>query len=234
MRIVASVGSTNAELKRLARDGAAHGTALFARRQTDGRGRLGRAWAGGEGNVHLSVLVRPRGWPIARAPLACLAAAVATCEAVGRGCVIKWPNDVLAPDGRKVAGVLAEVEGDGGVVSALIIGVGVNVVTAPPLPSAACLAELGEPPDAVALAEAIAAGTLRWCASLDCAPVGVLGRWRELSGTLGRRVRIGGIEGIADDIDADGALIVRTDDGARRRIVAGDVEMVAGMGGTAR
>lgn len=221
--------STNELLAAMAAEGAAHGTVVLADHQSEGRGRLGRRWESPPGaNVMLSVLLRPR-MRIERVPLVCLAAAVAVAEACGGGCAIKWPNDVLAPDGRKLAGILAEAEGDGsGWARHVIVGIGVNANAAPELPTATRLsAVLGRPVDRDALAEAVVSGVMRWVGALECGTVGVLARWRELSCTLGHRVRVGGVEGVAVDLDLDGALRVRDDEGTERRVVAGDVEMVA-------
>lgn len=222
--VVDVTGSTNADLAALGRAGAPHGSALVALRQTSGRGRLGRIWASGEGNLHLSILVRPA-FALDRVPLICLAAAVAVADAVGNGVAIKWPNDVLAPDGRKVAGILAEVDADGRNVRHVIVGIGINVAFAP-IAGAACLAELGVAPDLAELAARIVRGVLDHTAALAADPARVLDAWRARSATIGRRVRIGAIEGDAVDVAADGALIVRTAAGTQR-VLTGDVEMVA-------
>lgn len=220
---VAEAGSTNADLAERGRAGAPHGSALVADRQTGGRGRLGRVWESGDGNLALSVLVRPL-FALDRVPLICLAAAVTVCEALGEPFRIKWPNDVLAPDGRKVAGILAEVDADGTIVRHVVVGIGVNLVSAP-LPTAACVGEYADPPDRMHLAERIVAGIVARTAILAADPSRVLDEWRSRSHTLGQRVRIGDIEGQAVDIGADGALIVRTTSGTHP-ILAGDVEMI--------
>lgn len=222
LRHAREVDSTNAVVKRWGADGEPHGTALYADVQTRGRGRRGRSWDSQSGNLHLSVLLRPR-LPLAQVPLLCLAAAVAVVEALpGLGLGIKWPNDVLAPDGRKLAGILAELELRNGRVDYVVVGIGVDVRTAP-LPTATSLRELGVEVPVAQLAEAVTAGLLRACAALESdGAEAVLSPWRQHAHTLGRRVRVGAVEGIARDIDASGALVLN--DG--QRILAGDVEMI--------
>lgn len=223
---VPETGSTNADLAALAADGAPHGTALLADRQTAGRGRMGRTWEAPEGAaVLLSVLLRPDVAP-ARVPLISLAAAVATADACGPSYRIKWPNDVLAPDGRKVAGILAEMEVRGGRVRHVIVGVGINVGAAPPLQTATSLAEWGAPPHRAELAARLVRGVLDQATSVAAHPGSLLDRWRARAHTLGRQVSVAGVTGVAEDIDEDGALVVRDSDGGRRRVLAGDVQMV--------
>ena len=228
MRLVlATTTSTNDELRRLAQDGAPHGAAVVAEHQSAGRGRLGRVWEAPPGSaVLLSVLIR-RPLPAGKVPLLCLGAAVATARAAGAHYRIKWPNDVLAPDGRKVAGILAEAEWGSGELSYAILGIGVNVSAAPPLDTAACLEEIGGPCDRLALVERIVEGVLAEAARIETEPASMLDEWRSRSATLGRVVRIGEVVGTAVDIDPDGALRVLGDDGREVRVLTGDVEMVA-------
>lgn len=218
--------STNDHLRHLAAQGAPHGTAVLARAQTQGRGRLGRSWLTVPGQaVLLSVLVR-RPLPSARVPLLTLAAAVAVAETVD-GLGIKWPNDLLAPDGRKVCGILAEAEFDRGKLGHGVVGIGLNVTGAPDLDTATCLARAF--PDRrferVALADQITRGLLALVDVLATDPDAVLERWRARSVTLGRSVRVGAVEGIAEDVAPSGALQVRTAAGLEP-ILAGDVELV--------
>lgn len=221
---VATTGSTNADLRRMAEEGAAHGTALLADAQTEGRGRMGRAWEAPPGAaVLLSVLLRPVLAP-RQVPLLCLGAAVATAEACP-DLRIKWPNDLLGPDGRKVAGILAEMELEHGRVRYVVVGIGLNLTAAPPLPTAAPLSDYAAPPDRVELAKRLAEGVLEVSDELRRGPDGVLRRWRSLAATLGRQVQVGEVRGVAEDVDEDGALLVRTPQG-RRRVLAGDVRMV--------
>lgn len=133
LRIVEETGSTNDDVLELGRIGAPHGTAVFARRQTAGRGRRGHAWSSEAGRgVFLSVLLRPAVAPAlwAGLPAAC---GVAVAEALGAFGVsdvrLKWPNDVVLRD-RKLAGILVESSGD-----FAVAGVGVNLVAPEVLPA---------------------------------------------------------------------------------------------------
>ena len=103
-----SIGSTNDEAKRLARDGAAEGTLVWALEQTAGRGRRGRAWSSPRGNLYLSLILRPD-CPVGSAAQLGFVAALAVGDALRailprvERLAYKWPNDVLI-DGRKIAG----------------------------------------------------------------------------------------------------------------------------------
>lgn len=123
--------STNLELRRMAAEGADEGAAVWAARQTAGRGRLGRSFSSPEGGVYLSLLLRQNVQP-ERDLLLTPAAAVAAARAVERCCAlrcgIKWPNDLLA-GGRKLCGILTENFYAHGK-RFLAIGIGVNLNTA--------------------------------------------------------------------------------------------------------
>jgi BirA family biotin operon repressor/biotin-[acetyl-CoA-carboxylase] ligase len=225
IRFVEVTGSTNADLKALADQGAPAGTTLVAGTQTAGRGRLGRTWEMAPGaGLALSILLRPA-LSLDRAPLANLAAAVATAEVCGPEYRIKWPNDVLGLDGSKVAGILAEVEADGSAVRWIVVGLGINVSDAPvAYPHAGALEQIdGRPRDHARLAAEIAAGVLHAVDRLTRVPGEILGVWRARSATLGARVQVGEIRGVAIGLDPDGALRVRDDQGAEHRIVSGDL-----------
>lgn len=143
--VTASTGSTNADLLDRARAGAAEGSVVVAGEQTAGRGRLGRAWVSAPGTgLWFSVLVRMA--PDPQRGLLPLLAGVAVAEAVRRHGVpaaLKWPNDVVidgdaldgSPGPRKLAGILAETDGE----DAVVIGIGVNIsqtVEQLPIPTA--------------------------------------------------------------------------------------------------
>lgn len=223
---LAEATSTNDHLRDLASRGAPAGLAVLADHQSAGRGRLGRAWLTGDG-LALSVLLRPR-VPAEQLGLLCLGAAVAIAERLTPLVRIKWPNDLVAVDGRKLGGLLAEAEWSAGALAFVVIGVGLNLSAAPSDLPAASLYELdGVARDRVALAEVLAADVLSVSADVERAPGSVLDRWRSLAHTLGRDVQIGDVRGVAEDVDATGALCVRTRAGALTRVLSGDVVMVA-------
>lgn len=176
------------------------GTVVVAEHQTAGRGRLGRRWEAPPGSALLA------SWVMPFHELAPLAAGVASAQACGDGVRLKWPNDLLL-DGRKLGGILVERTGP-----RCVVGTGINLHWAPP--GAAMLGV-----DREELIVRMGAELTRWFAAE--APL-ILGAWRERSDTLGRRVRVQlsgeTFEGVAEDIAADGTLIV---DG--RPFAAGDV-----------
>ncbi|WP_227130831.1 biotin--[acetyl-CoA-carboxylase] ligase [Halorubellus salinus] len=226
-----SVGSTNDRARELAADGE-RDVAVVAAEQTGSRGRLDREWTAPRGGVWTSILVRPD-VPPAQVPVFTLAAAVATANAAREAGVdagIKWPNDVLVPDGdggtRKLSGILTEMEGEADRVSWLVVGIGANVdIPERELPAGATsVAMEGGVADRRAFVQRVLEGFHDLVSGdLDA----VLPAWRERSLTLGQRVRVetpgGVVEGVARDVEFPGALLVETDDGVER-VTAGDCE----------
>ncbi len=124
-----SLGSTNDHLSRMAEEGAPEYTAVLAQRQTHGKGRSGRGWWSPEGNLHLSILLRPM-IRAARLPRVSILASLALSRAVDDGSgrfKLKWPNDLLL-DGRKMAGILPAARTEGDKVAWVVTGFGVNMV----------------------------------------------------------------------------------------------------------
>ncbi len=125
-----SLGSTNDEAWRLARDGAPHGSVIHADEQTAGRGRLARTWFSPPGNLYVSIVLRPE-MPPARTPELSFVAAIAVADTVAALLPkrlrphLKWPNDVLV-EGAKISGILLESDND-----VAILGIGLNVLEAP-------------------------------------------------------------------------------------------------------
>lgn len=223
--------STNTLAFQLGMDAAPGGTVVVTDHQTVGRGRLGRLWESPPGqNLTFSLLLRPS-LPPQEAPLICLAAAVAVAEVLDAR--IKWPNDVLDGQGRKLCGILAEVHADMDRLHFLVLGVGVNVnqVDFPPeLPDAASLATTRGPQDRAALLGQLIEAIEDAAAMVGAHTPLLLDRWRARSWTLGRRVRVAeaGLEGEAVDLRDDGALLISTPEGLRP-VLAGDVTLVAGL-----
>ena len=229
----ATTDSTMEVAHRLGAAGEPEGSAVFAEAQSKGRGRLGRTWMSPAGQgIYVSVIVRPA-LAIASAPLLTLLAAVAVVEAIrestGLAAQIKWPNDVLLGE-RKVAGILTEVTAELNRIHAAIIGIGLNVHTAraalPRFATSLAIAR-GEPCDRLAVARALLTALDRWYDLLlrqGGAPI--VQAWRAASMTLGRRVRVAchdrAVDGEAMGIDAEGALLVRTDQGRVESVTAGE------------
>jgi BirA family transcriptional regulator, biotin operon repressor / biotin---[acetyl-CoA-carboxylase] ligase len=236
VRRVARTTSTQDQARRAAARGEADRLCIVAAEQTAGRGRQGRAWVAPPGTALLcSVFVRCRADRLPGVPFA---AGVAVADAVGSLTTLsprlKWPNDVLA-GGRKLAGVLVEVEGgrDSQDRLAVIIGLGLNR-TVPVFREGAVAVSLHElvadPPALDALLQA-------WLVALDerleqlkhAGVATTLDEWRRRAAGLGDSVvaEAGGrtVEGIAEDVDSSGALLVRGADGAVHRLVAGDVHL---------
>ncbi len=137
-------GSTNDDARDLAIAGAAEGTVVLAREQTKGRGRLGRTWASPDGGVYTSVVLRPE-VELPDAVVLPLVVGLGVGRALDRfgvDALLKWPNDLLSPDGRKLAGVLLEGLSEGWRVTWVVAGVGVNVRETPAGTPAVSLDEL--------------------------------------------------------------------------------------------
>ena len=229
LHVLPRVDSTNRLARDLGLQGAPEGTAILASEQTAGRGRRGRSFASPPGGVYLSCVLRPRLAP-APATRCTLLAALAVCEALegfGLHPEIKWPNDVLLPEG-KVAGILLEMVAREDQVDFLVLGMGINVCQAPPGVGAAAVwaagARVGRAEVARALLQRLDAD---YGALMDGGWDQLLDAWRRRSRTLGSWVRVDladgpPIEGVAKDVQEDGALLVEC--GGRTLVVyAGDV-----------
>lgn len=242
--VVASTGSTNADLLTAAADGAADRTVLIAGAQTAGRGRRNREWVSPPGaGLYLSVLLRPAAVPAARFGTLGMVAGLALLHAAEQagvsGATLKWPNDLLV-GGTKCAGVLSEVTHDGST-QAAVVGVGLNVnplgadVPAGPgsLPAGSLAEQGAKVTDRTELASAwlraFAEMESTWRAAAgDVEGSGVLAGYREACGSLGQRVRAelpdgSARVGVAVDVDAEGKLSIKQDDGVRHALSAGDV-----------
>lgn len=227
-----TIASTQDELRHLAEFDAPEGTVVVADHQTRGRGRHGREWLDEPGaNLLFSVLLRPR-IPAAHVPrlslLSAVAAADALTSATGVTVGIRWPNDLQVRE-RKVGGILAEAAAMGDRVSHVVLGIGINVnQTKFPAdlsrPTTSLALEAGRALDREALLQELLASLDRWYTRyLREGFRPVREGWRQVSVTLGRPVEGGGLIGIAEDLDEDAALLVRTADGVLARLVAGEL-----------
>lgn len=231
------IDSTNARAVELARAGAPEGTLILAEEQTQGRGRLGRRWFAPVGSsLLMSLILRPAlmPWQAQRATMLCsLAAIEAIAQVAGIAAQVKWPNDISCGE-KKLGGVLTELGLRGERLDYAVVGMGLNVnldvAMLPELmsPATSLSAEVGHTVSRPDLLAAILQGievryekmARGWSPRAE---------WRAHLATLGQPVRVGTpeevIEGIAQDVDEDGALLVHTREGQVRRILTGDVTL---------
>ncbi|MDQ8046361.1 MAG: biotin--[acetyl-CoA-carboxylase] ligase [Solirubrobacteraceae bacterium] len=209
--------STNDLARELVRDGATHGTTVSADRQTAAKGRQGRGWAGSvPGQIAVSVVVRDG---VDR--LLPLRAGLAVAQLAGPNARVKWPNDVLI-DGRKVAGILVELEGD-----AAIVGIGVNAaidVTELPDEVQTRAGSLGLPLEELGDTRRELLDLL--ADTLDLAPAEVVAALATRDALVGKTIRWGSDEGVAEGIAEDGSLIVRAEDGEQVLLDGGEVHLL--------
>jgi len=231
---VPETGSTNADLRQLADAGGEDGLWLRADRQTAGRGRQGRDWSSPSGNFYGSTLVRLQPSDPMAATLALVAAvaiedAVRSClPDIGARLALKWPNDLLI-DGAKLSGILLERTGD-----AIVIGMGINLASAPGLPDRAttALGDHGVSVTPEAMQALLADAMTRWIAVWrEQGMFAIIARWEARAHPHGTpltarlpdgQVLTGTFHGLAND----GALRLGLADGSVHVIHAGDIFLV--------
>ena len=242
LEVVPEIGSTNAALVAAAAAGEPEGAVLVAEHQVAGRGRLDRVWTSPpRAGLTVSFLLRPdvpaarRGWlPL----LTGVALAEAVGEVTGVRASLKWPNDLLALDGRKLAGILAESHGSPAHPTAVVVGVGLNVsTTAAELPdtgtslSRVTGGTVDRAPVLLAFLRALERRYRRWTAALgDPVSSGLARDYLAWSSTVGTEVVVGlpdgsTLEGTAEAVDWDGRLVVATHEG-QVELASGDVRHV--------
>jgi BirA family biotin operon repressor/biotin-[acetyl-CoA-carboxylase] ligase len=223
------IGSTMDAARELAKKGAGEGTIVIAEAQTCGRGRLSREWLSPEGGIYFTLVLRPRISP-AYAPRINLMVAVAVAATIrkllGLKAELKWPNDVLI-EGRKVCGILAEMDAEMDVINFVNVGIGINANTSIPQfeKTATSLKDvLGREISRKDFLRALLVEIERRRPLLMKADL--LEEWKKLSATLKKDVRIMSLGeeviGQAIDIDATGALILKGKDGSLRTVLVGD------------
>jgi BirA family biotin operon repressor/biotin-[acetyl-CoA-carboxylase] ligase len=240
----ATTGSTNSDAATLGREGAPEGTVVIADAQTAGRGRLGRAWVSRPGlNLYVSVLLRPTIVPAAAPQLALVAglAVAETLEAEDLAPTIKWPNDVLL-GGKKVCGILTELEAETDRVEFVVVGIGVNLNSEltdfpPELHERATsmLIESGRQVDRAAFTALLLARFERCYERFRSEGFGALSKeWAARSALTGRDITVDGAGGLVKGsyagIDSEGALLLKEpgEDGRVHRVLAGDVTIIGG------
>ena len=241
LEVVDEIGSTNAELTGRAGDpedgGAPEGSVLVAEHQVTGRGRLDRVWTSPpRAGLTVSFLLRPdvpaarKGWlPL----LTGVALAESVAEVTGVLPSLKWPNDLLAGDGRKLAGILAESGG-----RAVVVGTGLNVSTTShelPETGTSLTRITGRTVDRgtllLAFLRAVERRYVRWTELLgDPVSSGLAQDYLAWSSTVGSRVSVAlpdgsTLDGVAQAVDWDGRLVVATPAGTVE-LASGDVRHV--------
>ena len=238
--------STNDVAKRRGRQGAPEGLVVAADEQTAGRGRLERRWIAPAGTSLLSSLLFRPDLPLERAHQMTMISSLAAADAVeavaGLPPALKWPNDLIVSstlpeargEWRKLGGILTETELTGDRLAFIVVGIGINVnVAAGDLPAVdpnatSILAETGETVDRTELLLALLSGAeTRYGALRE--GLSPHQEWSERLATLGQRVTAqtsdGALNGVAEGVDPNGALLLRTEDGSVRRLIAGDVSL---------
>lgn len=204
------------EAARLAAEGAPHFTVVGADEQTAGQGRFGRAWHSEPGaGLYVSIVLR-----LPQAGLLTMALGLATAEAIGVPCDLRWPNDVLIGR-KKCAGILVTAEQ-----GAFIAGIGINLNHTAFPPELAEIAtslriETGREQSRQVILDALLEAADRWIAAGNAK---VLEAFAGISTwVLGKRVVVDGVRGVTDGLDENGFLWLRLEDGTRQRILAGGV-----------
>lgn len=235
-----TVSSSNDAARELARSGSREGTVVLTDFQTQGRGRMGRAWVSPAGkNLLLSVILRPRVRPHV-VPLITLMSAVAAARTIrdwNLKAEIRWPNDVCV-DGWKVAGILTEMDSGPEGRPFLVLGIGINVnMEETDFPSglkdeaSSMRLLLKKSVDRTALLGSLLLRLEESYALLGGEKHETLSRqWSEFSCLTGRWVRVDSadrrIEGVVLGIDASGELVVRLENGLVETILSGDVRLI--------
>ena len=230
--------STNDEAKRLAAGGGAHGAVIWAKRQTDGRGRMGRNWVSAEGNFFVTVLLKPH-VPLAECAQLSFVAAVAVAETIEgiverpKDIACKWPNDILC-SGKKLGGILLEsfsTESGAGATPWVAVGVGINIDSAPEhvMFPAICLREAGVEliSAKIVLSRFLHHFIHRYDEWANQGFGGIEKAWVSRSYHLGKpiEVLVGDTQhkGTYEGIDKVGRLLLRDKKGKLAEIMAGDV-----------
>ncbi|MCK9572467.1 MAG: biotin--[acetyl-CoA-carboxylase] ligase [Candidatus Omnitrophica bacterium] len=228
------LSSTNDLAMQLGMQNAASGTLVVAESQTKGRGRLGRSWFSPKyKGIYFSLLLRPKIAPES-SPVLTILIAVSMAEAVkeisGLDIQIKWPNDLFLA-GKKLAGILTEMNAEADKVNFMVMGVGLNVNNdKKSLASGATSLKEHTMKDlnrAQLLQEILRRIEKNYIFWEQKGAHTIIEKWRQLSCTLGKRVKVycqhKHIEGSAADIDKDGGLLIRKESGILVKVMAGDV-----------
>lgn len=221
--------STMDVARKMAREGAPDFSVVVADTQEKGRGRLMRKWLSDDGGLYFTLILRPK-LPPALSYLVNFTASMVLAETLrsrfGIEAMVKWPNDILV-GGRKLSGMLSEMEAEGDMATFVNIGIGLNVNNDPTAeePMATSLKALrGE---SVSRREVLAAFLDRLEERIEKHGFeDAVACWKGYTMTIGRPVTVTTtretVEGLARDVDDSGALILEIADGSTRRVIYGD------------
>ena len=226
---VAEADSTMDLAKEMARKECPHMTVVIAGRQKKGRGRLRRVWLSAKGGLYFTLVLRPD-IPTELTPrvnfFAGLVMARTLQRMYGIQAMVKWPNDILV-EGRKLVGMLAEMEAEADMVTCMNIGIGINVNNrpGPKEQEATSLKQLLH--RNVSRARLLSEFLDQFEKQFNPDAIeNVIDEWKKYTLTIGRQVRIvttrETTEGLAVDVDASGALILKLADGSIKRVISGD------------
>jgi len=236
------IDSTNEWAKELALNGAYEGTVVIVEIQTAGHGRLGREWFSPSGGLWFSLILRPKLRPPEAVKLtfvAGLAVAKVLREMFDLKVETKWPNDVLV-NGQKICGILTEMNTTDETVNFVIVGIGVNanfdVEKVLPEQLKKVVTSLENELGRKVQLEKLFRALLEQLEKLyelftkeGFKPV--LEEWKNYAGFLGQQVQVTSLTeelgGLALDVDCDGALVLRLEDGTRKQVFVGDVSLRA-------
>ena len=233
VRYFSQVGSTNDVALEWMTQSAVNGSIVVADEQINGKGRLGRIWhTPADTALIVSVILHPG---VEDLPQITMLGSLAICDMVRHLGIervgVKWPNDVML-NGLKVSGILPEAVWENGKLVGVVLGMGINVridFSKTELASKATSIEpiLGRKIDRLELLADLMACVDYWFARLGS--VELFETWRNRLMTLGQNVQVNSIDntviGSAADVDRDGALLVRRDDGHIERVIAGDIAL---------
>lgn len=234
------VGSTNDYAKKIASEGAENGTLIIAEQQNSGRGRLGRNWSSSKGKgIWMSIILKPNIEP-QKAQIITLASSIAVVKALrpllSDRVKVKWPNDVLV-DGKKICGILTEMNCELENINYLVVGMGINVnhviVDFPEMlrdTATSINIELGGQQKierTPIIADVLNAFEELYLLILEGKTDKVIYDWRCMSATLGKKVKFKyqneELSGIAEDITDEGVLLVRDSSDKIHRIFYGEI-----------
>lgn len=221
--------TTMDKAKSLAKSGAPHLSVVIAENQTIGRGRLNRKWFSSKGGLWFTLILKPKTPP----PLsyiynfaASLSLSTSLRQLFDVNVCVKWPNDLLL-DGKKLVGLLSEMETRGDMVEFINIGIGINVNNQPQKhePKAIALKDvLNKTVSRKLILETFLDDFKNRIQIIDCQKI--IDQWKEVTSTIGSQVRIETIsdvfEGLAVDVDESGALMVKDKTGKIKKIIYGD------------